>query len=72
MYSIDVGSVEWLTLVGRCVERRFFRALSHKIYNLTDGGFMKRQLQAVWMLSFLEGDISIQNAPTFVCPVTLK
>ncbi|OCL09185.1 hypothetical protein AOQ84DRAFT_221144 [Glonium stellatum] len=58
-------SVEWLTLVGRCVERRFFRALSHKIYSLTDGGSMKQQLQTVWVLSCLEGDISIQNAPIF-------
>ena len=72
MYSTDIGSVEWLTLVGRCVERRFFRALSHNIYNLTDSGSMKRQLQAVWVLGFLEGDISIQNAPTFVCTVTLE
>ena len=72
MYPTDIGSVEWLTLVGRHVERRFFRALSHKIYSLTDVGSMERQLQAVWVLSFLEGDISIQNAPTFVCPVTLE
>jgi hypothetical protein len=31
---------------------------------------MNQQLQAVWVLRFLEGDINIQNAPTFVCPVT--
>jgi hypothetical protein len=72
MYSTDIGSVEWLTLVGQCVERRFFRAFLHKVYSLTDGGSMKRQLQAVWVLRFLEGDINIQNAPTFVCPVTLS
>ena len=72
MYSTDIGSVEWLTLVGRCVERRFFRAFSHKVYSLADGGYMKRQLQAVRVLGLLEGDISIQNAPTFVCPVTLE
>lgn len=72
MYSTDIGLVEWLMLVGLCVERRLFQALSHKVYSLTDGGFMKRQLQVVRVLRFLEGDINIQNAPAFVCPVTLK
>jgi hypothetical protein len=65
-----IGSVEWLTVVGRSAERRFFRALSHNIYSLINNGPVKQQLQAVWTLRDLEGDINIQEVEIFVCSAT--
>jgi hypothetical protein len=72
MFPGDIESVLQLTLIGRHVERRFFRALSHKMYSLTDSGSMYQQLQAVRALASLEGDISKQRASEFVCPSSLK
>ncbi|KAI9731582.1 MAG: hypothetical protein M1834_004702 [Cirrosporium novae-zelandiae] len=51
--------------LGPSVEMRFSRALSYKIYKLTDGRSIERQLQTLQILRSLEGDINNHHAQTF-------
>jgi len=53
-----------LTLTGQSFHSRFFRALSYKLWNISNRGVMQQHLR---LLNSLEDDSRTPNALLFVC-----